>query len=75
MLPSGGRRMADSSNQEDELLDKVYLYLTGKRYADGITYNGKRIIRRKASKFIVSDGEMYVTKKRKGKVCHASHTT
>lgn len=62
--------MADSSDPppEEELLDKVYLYLTEKRYADGTTENGKRIIRKKASKFAVIDGEMYLNKKRKGKV-------
>ena len=37
--------MADSSDQEEELLDKVYLYLTEKHYADGTTDNGKIIIR------------------------------
>ena len=55
-------------NEEDELLDKVYLYITEKRYADGTSENGKRIIRKKALKLTVVDGEMYLTKKRKGKV-------
>ena len=58
----------DSSSQEDELLDKVYLYLTEKRYAGGTTENVKRIIRKKASNFVVMNGEMYLNKKRKGKV-------
>ena len=58
--------MVESS--EEELLDKVYLYLTDKQYADGTSENCKRIIRKKASKFAVIDGEMYLIKKRKGKV-------
>ena len=56
--------MADTG--EEELLDKVYLYVTEKCYADGTSENCKRIIRKKASKFTIIDGEMY-TKIRKGK--------
>jgi len=57
-----------ASDDEVNLLDKVYLYLTEKRYADGTTENCKRIIRKKAAKFAIVDGEMHFTKKRKGKV-------
>ena len=48
--------MADTS--EEELLDKVYLYITEKCYANGTSENCKRIIRKKASKFTLIDGEM-----------------
>ncbi|XP_065919392.1 uncharacterized protein [Dysidea avara] len=58
--------MADTG--EEELLDKVYLYVTEKCYADGTSENCKRIIRKKASKFTIIDGEMYLNKKRKGKM-------
>ena len=62
--------MADTS--EEELLDKVYLYITEKCYANGTSENCKRIIRKKASKFTLIDGEMYLNKKRKGKVSNNS---
>jgi len=58
---------------EDELLDKVYLYIMEKRYPDGATKDCKRIIRKKALKFYIIDGEMYLTKKRKGKVSYVAH--
>lgn len=57
-----------ASDDEEDLLDKVYFYLTEKRYTDGTSENCKRVIRKKASKFVIIDGEMYLTKKRKGKV-------
>ena len=43
--------MADTS--EEELLDKVYLYITEKCYADGTSENCKRIIRKKASNILL----------------------
>ena len=60
---------ASSDDEEDCLLDKVYFYLTEKQYADGTTENCKRVIRKKASKYVIIDGELHLTKKRKGKVC------
>ena len=42
--------------------------LTEKRYPDGTSENCKRVIRKKASKFVIVDGEIHLTKKRKGKV-------
>jgi len=59
--------MADFS-EPAKLLDKVYLYITQKWYADGTSENCKRVIRKKPSKFTVVNGEMYLTKKQKGKV-------
>ena len=58
--------MADTS--EEELLDKVYLYITEKCYANGTSENCKRIIRKKASKFTLIDGEMYLNKKGKARL-------
>ena len=57
-----------SDGDDENHLDKVYLYLTEKRYADGTTENCKRVIRKKAAKFVILDREMHFTKKRKGKV-------
>ena len=67
MVPTKPLGVADRSNKDAQLFDKVYLYITEKWYADEVSENGKRIIRKKASKFTVIDGEMYLTKKR-GKV-------
>ena len=61
--------MADTS--EEELLDKVYLYITEKCYADGTSEPGivKGSLERKPQNLLLSvDGEMYLNKKRKGKV-------
>ena len=62
--------MASDSDEKasEDLLGRVFLYLTEKRYVDGTSENHKRIIRKKAAKFRIVDGEMYLTKKRKGKV-------
>lgn len=57
-----------ASDEEEDLLEKVFLYLTEKRYPDGTSENCKRVVRKKASKFVIVDGEMHLTKKRKGKV-------
>ena len=57
-----------SDHAEEDLLEKVYFYLTEKRYPDGTFENCKRVIRKKASKFVIIDGEIHLTKKRKGKV-------
>ena len=35
-----------ASDDKEDLLDRVYLYLTEKRYADGTSENCKRIIRK-----------------------------
>ena len=62
--------MASDSDEKvsEDLLGRVFLYLTEKRYVDGTSENHKRIIRKKAAKFRIVDGEMYLTKKRKGKL-------
>ena len=52
----------------EDLIDKVYFYLTEKRYPDGTSENCERVIRKKASKFVIVDGEIHLTKKRKIKV-------
>ena len=48
--------------EEEDLVEKAYLYLTEQRYPDGCSKNEKRIIRRKTSKFVVRDGDLLYTK-------------
>ena len=53
---------------EDDLLEKAFAYVTERRYPGGCLSNEKRIIRRKAAKFVVRNGElMYRKYKRKTK--------
>ena len=63
--------MDDLSNVDEEeqgdLLDEAYLYITEGRYPDGCGADRKRAIRRKAKKFTVnSNGELFY-KNKKGK--------
>lgn len=51
-----------------DLVESAYLYLTEKRYPNGCKGTRKRSIRKKASKFVVQNGEMFFKKKKKGKV-------
>ena len=44
-----------ANDDEEDLLDRVYLYLTEMWYADGISENCKRIIRKKVLKFVIVD--------------------
>ena len=43
-----------ASDNEEDLLDRVYLYLMEKQYADGTSENFKRIIRKKVLKFVMT---------------------
>ena len=45
-----------------DLLDKAYIYLTEGRYPNGCKGNEKRVIRRKAAKFVTRDGELLYKK-------------
>ena len=42
-----------ASDDEEDLLDMVYLHFVEKRYADDTSENCKRIIRKKALKFVM----------------------
>ena len=57
--------------QEDDdcgdLIEKAYVYLTEKRYPDDCEKNEKRIIRKKAQKFVVRDGELQYKKSVRGR--------
>ena len=59
------------SNQdpaEIRLIEAACNYLLEKKYPDDASKNEKRIIRRKAEKIVVQNGEIYF-KKKKGEVC------
>ena len=43
-----------ASDDEEDFLDRVYLHLTEKRYAYGTSENCKRMIRKKALKFVIT---------------------
>ena len=53
----------------ENLVHDVYVYLTEKAYPDGCSANAKRVIRRKALKFVVSEsGELLYKHTVKGKL-------
>ena len=43
----------------DDLIDEGFLYVSEKKYPDGASATRKKIIRKKAEKFVVVDGELY----------------
>ena len=53
---------------ENELVEEVYIYLTEGKYPVTCAANRKRIIRRKAEKFRVQNGELFYLKKKSRKV-------
>ena len=53
-------------NEEYDLLEEVYIYLTEKKYKEGLTQNQKRVIRKKAANFCIVNGEMIFKKKLRG---------
>ena len=57
----------EQGQTEIDLVQQAYVYVTDKTYPEGCSENLKRVIRRKAKKFAVRDGELYYYKK-KGKV-------
>ena len=50
---------------EDDLIQEVYTYLTVKRYPDGVSEGRKSVIRKKATKFMISDDRMMLYKHKK----------
>ena len=48
-----------SDTGEEELVDEVADYLSGKGYRVGCSDNRKRVVRRKAEKFHLKDGELF----------------
>ena len=58
----------DSEERDQELVEQAYAYLTTSTYPSGCTENRKRVVRKKAKKFELKDGELYYKQKQKGKV-------
>ena len=54
--------------KDGALLEDAYLYITTSAYPEGCTDSRKRVIRKKAKKFHVSEGELFYKKKQKGMV-------
>lgn len=52
---------------DNELIEEACNYAIEKTYPDGADKNKKRIIRRKAKKIVVKNGDVYY-KKKKGEV-------
>ncbi len=63
--------LMDTGTEESEqkLVEQVFAYISsGGLYQGECTENRKRVIRRKAGKFVLSDGEFLYRQKVKGKV-------
>ena len=54
--------------EENDLVEDVYIYLTEGKYPVDCAANRKRVIRRKAEKFRVRNGELFYIKKKSRKV-------
>ena len=59
----------DEVERDMQLLDEAYMYLTDKKYPPGCSDTRKRVIRRKAQRFVVDNGELFYKQQKKGKVC------
>ena len=59
----------DTEERDQELVEQAYIYLTSTTYPPGCDENRKRVIRKKAKKFELKDGELYYKQKQKSKVC------
>jgi hypothetical protein len=56
---------ASSGNEQDDLVQEAYIYLVEHRYPPNCSQQRKRTIRRKAEKFEVRDGELFIMKQKK----------
>ena len=59
---------SNEAKAEEDLVELVYQYISTKSYPPGCSESKKRIIRKKAKRFEVCDGELCYMKKVKGKV-------
>ena len=57
---------------KDDLVQEVYIYLTAKRYPDGVSEGKKRVIRKKATKFMIGE-LLYKHKKKEGSLLSFLH--
>lgn len=65
-MDEGEQRAQEARQDEDDLLDAAAVYAIDNVYPEGCTANRKRIIRKKAAKLVIENGEVFV--KKKGKV-------
>ncbi len=49
----------DAEVRDQELVKEAFNYLTTSTYPPGCTENRKRVIRKKAKKFVLKDGQLY----------------
>ena len=59
MLRSGELKVDDVNECKIELVEDAYTYLTNKTYPADVTKNEKSIIRKKAEKITIRNGEVY----------------
>ena len=61
---------AQAEERTEQLIEQAYTYtyLREKTYPDGRSETRKRVIRKKAAKFEVKDGELYYKQKQNGNV-------
>ena len=57
-VPCASIRNMEDEKVEDNLVQEVYTYLIAKRYPDGVSNSKKRVIRKKATKFMIFDSTM-----------------
>ena len=62
----------DKAQHEQQLLEEAFAYRTEGKYPEGASDNKKRVIRKKANKFEVKDGELFYKQNYK-KVRHSYH--
>ena len=60
LFESASPRMEDDSSED--IVDFLYVYLTGKGYLSNCTSSMKRQIRQRSSMFVVDNGELYYKK-------------
>lgn len=63
----------DERTSQEDLVQDVYLYLTERSYPAGASANLKRVIRNKAKKFSVRNGELFYTHMKRGRGCSKVH--
>ena len=66
--PDSQQKSARDEEADQQLLEGAFMYKTQKIYPDGVGESRKRIIRKKAVKFVVENGELTYKMKKKGKV-------
>ena len=58
----------DADDKDQELVDQAFTYLTSFRYPSDCPENRKRVIRKKAKRFVQKNGEFFYKLKVKSKV-------